>query len=66
MANDKENGDDAEAWCSPQPPMPTAHCLGSLTAHNVAEPAADGDGKVEQGEHLAPQVAHKHVGAIVE
>ena len=44
------------------PSAPTAHCLGSLAAHNVAEPAAHGDGKVEQGEHLAPQFAHKHVG----
>ena len=59
---DEEDGDQAEDGGHAEAPAPVAaRQVGGLGADDVAEAAADGDGKVEEGEHLGAGVLDEHV-----
>ena len=56
-----KHSQDAQHGCSPKAPLPRPECAGRVTADHVAEAAAHRDGKVEDGQRLAPGVGHEHV-----
>ena len=59
---DEEDGEQAENGGDPEAPAPVAaRQVSGLGADDVPEAAADGDGEVEQGEHLGAGVLDEHV-----